>query len=112
MAWCVGGVDANLLAGLGPSRRVIRLGPSLPHQEVVKGFADREGVALVATDNFDAAGDAEDPVLRALEELVPSWRRAGPYSQGAGDLRLAYARFGLGGARAGAEVVPAPAATS
>ena len=63
------------MSGLGPSLRIARLGPALPHQEVVKGFADREGVALVATDNFDAAGDAEEPALRALEELVPSWRR-------------------------------------
>ena len=68
---------ANLLTGSGlvPELRVVRLGPALPRQEVVKGFADREGVALVATDNFDAAGDQEEPVLRALDELVPAWRR-------------------------------------
>jgi len=32
-------------------------------------------VALVATDSFDAAGDPEAPAMRALEELVPAWRR-------------------------------------
>ena len=92
--------------GSGAERPVIRLGPALPRQEVVKGFADREGVALVATDNFDAAGDTEDPVLRALEELVPSWRRR--------DLNLRTRvisdwptpGLALAAARAGAEVVP------
>ena len=72
----------------------------------MKGFADREGVALVATDNFDAAGDAEEPVLRALEELVPSWRRR--------DLGLRVRvicdwptpGLALAASRAGAEVVP------
>ena len=54
----------------------------------MKGFADREGVALVATDNFDAAGDAEEPALRALEELVPSWRRR-TLTSGQRDMRLA-----------------------
>ena len=105
-AWCAGGADASLLAGLGSSLRVARLGPALPHQEVVKGFADREGVALVATDNFDAAGEAEEPVLRALEELVPSWRRR--------DLSLRVRvicdwptpGLALAASRAGAEVVP------
>ena len=105
-AWCAGGEDASLLTGLGSSLRVARLGPALPHQEVVKGFADREGVALVATDNFDAAGDAEEPVLRALEELVPSWRRR--------DLSLRVRvicdwptpGLALAASRAGAEVVP------
>ena len=72
----------------------------------MKGFADREGVALVATDNFDAAGDDEEPVLRALEELVPAWRRR--------DLSLRVRvisdwptpGLALAASRAGAEVVP------
>ena len=92
--------------GLGPELRVARLGPALPRQEVVKGFADREGVALVATDNFDAAGDPEEPALRALEELVPAWRRR--------DLSLRVRvisdwptpGLALAASRAGAEVVP------
>ncbi len=50
-------------------------GPPLSRQEVAKGFADREGLALVATDSFDAAGDPEETVVAALEELVPAWRR-------------------------------------
>ena len=54
---------------------VTRLGPPLWAPGPGKGFADREGVALVATDSFDAAGDPEAPALRALEELVPAWRR-------------------------------------
>ena len=52
-----------------------RFGPPLLRQGAVKGFADREGVVLVATDNFDVAGDPEEPAVRALEELVPAWRR-------------------------------------
>jgi GT2 family glycosyltransferase len=105
-AWCANGADASLLAGLVPALAVTRIGPAVPNQEVVKGFADREGVALVATDNFDAAGDVEEPVLRALEELVPSWRRR--------DLNLRVRvisdwptpGLALAASRAGAEVVP------
>ena len=41
---------------------------------MAKGFADREGVVLVATDSFDVSADAEDPAL-ALDQLVPAWRR-------------------------------------
>ncbi len=105
-AWCASEADANLLGGLAPELRVVRLGPALPRQEVVKGFADREGVVLVATDNFDAAGDNEEPVLRALEELIPAWRRR--------DLSLKVRvisdwptpGLALAASRAGAEVVP------
>ena len=75
MAWCASDADANLLAGLRPGLAVTRLGPPLLAPGPGKGFADREGVALVATDSFDAAGDPEAPVMRALEELVPAWRR-------------------------------------
>ncbi len=75
MAWCASDADANLLAGLRPGLVVTRLGPPLLPPGPGKGFADREGVALVATDSFDAAGDPEAPALRALEELVPAWRR-------------------------------------
>ncbi len=32
-------------------------------------------MVLVATDNFDVSGDPEEPAVRALEELVPAWRR-------------------------------------
>ena len=60
---------------LRPGLVVTRLGPPLLPPGPGKGFADREGVALVATDSFDAAGDPEAPALRALEELVPAWRR-------------------------------------
>ncbi len=74
-AWCASGADARLLAGLSPQLQVARFGPPLSRQEVVKGFADREGLALVATDSFDAAGDPEETVVGALEELVPAWRR-------------------------------------
>jgi GT2 family glycosyltransferase len=74
-AWCAGDADANLLAGLRPGLAVTRLGPPLSQPGDGKGFADREGVALVATDNFDVAGDPEAPAMKALEELVPAWRR-------------------------------------
>ena len=53
-AWCASDADASLLAGLGPGLAVPRLGPPLSPPGAGKGFADREGVALVATDNFDA----------------------------------------------------------
>ncbi len=75
MAWCASAADANLLAGLRPELGITRLGPPLPRPGPGKGFADRDGVALVATDSFDAAGDPEAPAMRALEELVPAWRR-------------------------------------
>ena len=59
-----------------PSCEVSRFGAADScDQGAVKGYADREGVVLVATDNFDVSGDAEEPVVRALEELVPAWRR-------------------------------------
>ncbi|MGH9106407.1 MAG: glycosyltransferase [Acidimicrobiales bacterium] len=74
-AWCASRADAGLLAGLGRGVKVVTLGPALPGLGVAKGFADREGVALVATDSFDVASDPEAPALRALGELVPAWRR-------------------------------------
>lgn len=74
-AWCASTADASLLAGLGPELEVSRFGAPLTPQGVIKGFADREGVVLVATDNFDVVGDSEEPAVRALEELVPAWRR-------------------------------------
>jgi GT2 family glycosyltransferase len=73
--WCASTTDASLLAGLCPEANVAYLGPQLLEPAVTKGFADREGVALVAIDSFDAAVDPEDPVMWALEELVPAWRR-------------------------------------
>ncbi len=92
--------------GSSPAPRVSRFGPPLWRQDVVKGFEDREGVALVAVDSFDLAGDPEDTVVRALEELVPAWRRR--------DMNLSvkvisdWPTPGLAhlAARAGAEVVP------
>ena len=77
-AWCASAADASLLAGLGTSISVQHtFGPPIPHALSVpgKGFADRDGVALVAVDSFDVASDAEDAVLRALDEVVPAWRR-------------------------------------
>jgi len=74
-AWCAAGADASLLTGLCPQASVMRLGPALIPEAATKGFADREGVALVAIDSFDAAADPESPVMRALDELVPAWRR-------------------------------------
>ncbi len=74
-AWCASRADASLLAGLGPDLDVSHFGAPLVRQGAVKGYADREGVVLVATDNFDVSGDAEEPAVRALEELVPAWRR-------------------------------------
>ena len=74
-AWCASRADASLLAGLGPDLDVSHFGAPLVRQGAGKGYADREGVALVATDNFDVSGDAEEPAVRALEELVPAWRR-------------------------------------
>ncbi len=74
-AWCASAADASLLAGLGPELEVSRFGAPTLHPGAAKGYADREGVVLVATDNFDVSGDPEEPVVRALEELVPAWRR-------------------------------------
>ena len=74
-AWCASSADASLLSGLGPPLEVSHFGPPLVRQGALKGFADREGVVLVATDNFDVSGDPEEPAVRALEELVPAWRR-------------------------------------
>ncbi len=90
MAWCASDADANLLAGLRPGLAVTRLAPPLLAPGPGKGFADREGVALVATDSFDAAGDPEAPVMRALEELVPAWRRRDMSLQGKSRERLAH----------------------
>ena len=74
MAWCAG--RRRQPAGRPAARAGCHApGPPLWAPGPGKGFADREGVALVATDSFDAAGDPEAPALRALEELVPAWRR-------------------------------------
>lgn len=74
-AWCASSVDADLVRGLAPHLQVVALGPSPTRPGPLKGFADRDGVALVATDSFDAAGDPEDAAMRALEDLLPAWRR-------------------------------------
>lgn len=74
-AWCASEADARLLAGLGTGLQAVTLGPPLFPAGPAKGFADRDGLVLVATDNFDLAGDPEAAVAKALEELVPAWRR-------------------------------------
>ena len=74
-AWCASTADANLLGGLGGPLKVFTIGPPLSRPGMAKGFADREGVVLVATDGFDVSSDAEEPALRALDQLVPAWRR-------------------------------------
>jgi GT2 family glycosyltransferase len=74
-AWCASEADASLLAGLGNGLRAVTLGLPLPPAGETKGFADREGVALVAADGFDIAADAEGPAIKTLLELVPAWRR-------------------------------------
>ena len=73
--WCASTADANLLGGLGGPLKVFTIGPPLSRAGMAKGFADREGVVLVATDGFDVSSDAEEPALRALDQLVPAWRR-------------------------------------
>lgn len=73
VAWCAGPADAGLLGGLGV--RPVLLGPPQCRPGPAKGFADRDGVALVATDAFDVTTDPEEPVMRALRELLPAWRR-------------------------------------
>jgi GT2 family glycosyltransferase len=74
-AWCASAADASLLAGLGRAIDVVMLGPPLSQPSGAKGFVDRQGVALVATDSFDVAGDPEEAAALALAELVPAWRR-------------------------------------
>jgi GT2 family glycosyltransferase len=74
-AWCASPGDASLLAGLLGQANVALFGPPVLPPIAAKGFSDREGIALVATDNFDMSADPEDAVLRALELLVPAWRR-------------------------------------
>ena len=89
-AWCASAADASLLAGLGRHEGRHASAPCADRQ-LAKGFADREGVALVATDSFDVAADAEDPAMRALDELVPAWRRRDIEPAGQGRQRLAHA---------------------
>jgi GT2 family glycosyltransferase len=72
-AWCALEADAKLLAGLGVASSV--LGPYLPPPAQPRGFTEREGLALVATDGFDVAADPEGTAKWALQELVPAWRR-------------------------------------
>lgn len=74
-AWCASEADSKLLAGLGAGIKVSTLGPPALPPGPRKGFSDREGVALVAVDGFDIAADADDQAVRALQELVPPWRR-------------------------------------
>ncbi|HYA45133.1 MAG TPA: hypothetical protein VED59_05980, partial [Acidimicrobiales bacterium] len=74
-AWCANPADASLLAGLMPAMRVASFWPALAAQSIHKGFADREGIALVATDGFDITADPERGALEALQQLVPGWRR-------------------------------------
>ncbi len=75
VAWCASEADARLLAGLGTGLRTATWGPPLFPAGPAKGFADREGLVLVATDAFDMVSDPEAPAIKALEELVPAWRR-------------------------------------
>ncbi len=74
-AWCSSRTDARLLAGLAPSVPVSVLGPPVGHAVAGKGFADRAGVAVVATEAFDILGDAEQGAAAVLQRLVPAWRR-------------------------------------
>lgn len=74
-AWCASAADADLVRGLAPAINVVNLGPSLEPARPSKGFADRDGVALVATDSFDIAADPEEAAAKALEDYVPAWRR-------------------------------------
>lgn len=75
-AWCASPADASLLEGLLGRRSVAMVGPpTLGSSPVNKAFGDRHGVAVVATDNFDAAGGAENAAMKALEVWVPAWRR-------------------------------------
>ena len=74
-AWCASAADAKLVGGLAPAMTVSSFWPALVQPGAPKGFADREGVALVATDSYDMSADPEAAVTRALDELVPAWRR-------------------------------------
>ena len=74
-AWCASPADASLLAGLAPQVKVTTWGPPLQPPAPGKGFDDREGVAVVAVDPWDISADPESAAVRALEELVPPWRR-------------------------------------
>jgi GT2 family glycosyltransferase len=74
-AWCASPADARLLAGLLGPAKVTELGPPTLAPAPAKGFADREGVAIVATDSFDISADPEEAAWRALETIVPAWRR-------------------------------------
>ena len=75
MAWCSSRADAQLLAGLLPDVAVSSFWPALGPWRAGKGFADREGVVLVATDGYDLVTGAEDGAISVLTELVPAWRR-------------------------------------
>jgi GT2 family glycosyltransferase len=74
-AWCAHEADAKLLAGLGLGISASVVGPYVPPSPQARGFMEREGVALVATDAFDVAADPEAPATWALKQLVPAWRR-------------------------------------
>lgn len=75
VAWCASELDSRLLAGLGTGVKALTIGPPVFPAGPAKGFADREGLVLVATDNFDIACDPEAAATKALKELVPAWRR-------------------------------------
>lgn len=74
-AWCARAADALLLAGLVPGASVATFWPALCPFSAGKGFSDRDGVALVATDGYDVVADPEAVAVRVLTELVPAWRR-------------------------------------
>jgi GT2 family glycosyltransferase len=75
VAWCPSAADAQLMAGLLPAVAVHSFWPALAPRRAGKGFADRDGVVVVATDGYDLATGAEDAAVRVLSELVPAWRR-------------------------------------
>ncbi|GEM_PF-1830671 len=74
-AWCARSSDARWLSGWAPRLAVSTFWPALAATELDKGFADREGLAVVATDGYDIVADPEATAVQVLTELVPAWRR-------------------------------------